>query len=240
MKTSFANQFKVYFRIFQERYLYTAGILAGAVILILVGFFVFLRPTWAERSDLKSELQTKESTYLVKQQELNRLEKIKQTYTEAQTEVEKAAQVLPSAKKIPELLSQLSEITQKAVASSREPLVFKSFNVGSATSTSEDATSTEKTTTTEETSTTESKTDTSQSVSYTTINEGSYQSLPISVNLVGSFSALQSYLENLENNLRLVDIVSISISGGQTGGNLNFTVNLKAYFKPATTSATTE
>ncbi|GEM_PF-4498723 len=239
MKTSFNTQFKVYFRIFQERYLYTAGILAGAVVLILIGFFVFLRPTLAERRDLKNELQSKESIYLMKQQELSRLEKIKQTYMQAQAEVEKAAQVLPSDKKIPELVAQLSDITQKAVATSREPLVFKSFSVGAATSKSEEKTAAEETAA-EETTTTENKNTQTQSVSYIPLNEGSYQSLPISVNLVGSFGALRYYLENLEKNLRLVDIVSISISGGQTGGNLNFTINLKAYFKPATTSSTSQ
>ena len=81
----------------------------------------------------------------------------------------------------------------------------------------------------------------SEGVSYETLDEGGYKSLPVSVNLIGSFKALEYYLENLEKNLRIIDVISINIGGSQSLGSLNFTVNLKVYFQPRSdTSETTQ
>jgi len=242
MKTKLDKQLKVYFEIFKERYLFIAGVLTGAIILIIIGYFVFLQPTWAERGQLKSGNQAKEQTYNLRQSELSRLEKVKETYVQAQAEVEKAAKVLPSEKEVPELLAQLERITQEAVTLSQEPLVFKSFSVGAAVSKSEEeeqAAAEEETGKSEEGTSEEEAKQESESVSYETIDEGGYKSLPVSVNLIGSFSALEYYLENLEKNLRIIDVISINISGSQSIGSLNFTVNLKVYFQPRTTTSET-
>ncbi|MFC1686568.1 type 4a pilus biogenesis protein PilO [Patescibacteria group bacterium] len=232
------KQLKVYFEIFKERYLFIAGLLTGALILVIIGYFVFLQPTWAERGQLKSENETKEQSYDMKQSELNQLEKVKETYVEAQTEVEKAAKALPSEKEIPELVAQLEQITKEAVALSQEPLVFKSFSVGAAISKSEEkqAEADKNTGESEEEAT---KATESESVTYETLDEGGYKSLPVSVNLIGSFNALEYYLENLEKNLRIIDVVSINIGGSQSLGSLNFTVNLKVYFQPRSDTSDT-
>jgi len=238
MKAKLDKQLKVYFEIFKERYLFVAGILTGALVLVLIGFFVFLQPAWAERKQLKNENQTKEQIYNLRQRELNQLEKIKETYIQAQTEVEKAAKALPFEKEIPELLAQLEKITQKAVSLSQEPLVFKSFSVGAAISKSEEEEKEAEKDTSENKEKTKEES-ASESVSYETLDEGGYKSLPVSVNLIGSFNALEYYLKSLEKNLRIVDVISINIGGSQSVSSLNFTVNLKVYFQPRTSSDST-
>jgi Tfp pilus assembly protein PilO len=239
MKNNFNQKLKLYLRIFQERYLFITAILAGALILVLIGFFLFLQPTLADKKQLDNSIESQKQVYSYKQTELNQLESVKQAYTQAQTEVEKATKVLPSDKEIPELVAQLEEITRKSVALSQEPLLFKSFSVGAAISKSEEAQ--QEAEKSEEGETEKSKAEeTAQAVSYEAIEEGGYKSLPISVNLVGSFKALEFYLENVEKNLRLIDVTSINISSGQSYANLNFTINLKVYFQPKTEAASSD
>lgn len=55
------------------------------------------------------------------------------------------------------------------------------------------------------------------------------QTLNASVFVVGSFTQLESFLQKLENNARIMDITSLAIEGG-TNGNLNLKVTLNAYY----------
>ncbi len=237
MENITTKQIKIYWKIFEEKYLYLAAILGAVIVLVIIGSLVFLSPTWAEKNNLKQNIDSKKITYTAKQQELVQLEEIKKNYIQSKSEVDKVSKVLPSEKEIPEVLAQLESINKKTVLNTNTPLVFKSFSVGASASQKESESKTENSTASDKTSSEEESQ--GETIEYTTINEGGYLSLPISVQLIGSFNALEYYLESLEKNLRLIDVIAINISGSAQGANnLSFTVNMKTYFQPASDSST--
>jgi len=48
----------------------------------------------------------------------------------------------------------------------------------------------------------------------------------VKLEVMGSYANLKSFLNNLENNLMIIDVISFSVTAG--GGNVNFSVRVKA------------
>ncbi|HEY4520503.1 MAG TPA: type 4a pilus biogenesis protein PilO [Candidatus Paceibacterota bacterium] len=57
-----------------------------------------------------------------------------------------------------------------------------------------------------------------------------YNTLNIDISLSGSYLSLVSFLETLEKNIRLMDVVSIDATQSAGGGNLGFRVRVNAYY----------
>lgn len=75
--------------------------------------------------------------------------------------------------------------------------------------------------------------DTKNKKSTTSTEVQKYKSLEISIDLVGSYSSLKSFLDAAERNIRLIDISSINItpSGEDAQEFFNFSVILKVYYQ---------
>ena len=56
-----------------------------------------------------------------------------------------------------------------------------------------------------------------------------YQSVILSFSVTGDYNAFRSFLEDLEQSLRLVDVVSIAFSSSQTG-LYDYAVAVKTYW----------
>ncbi|MFH1392294.1 MAG: type 4a pilus biogenesis protein PilO [bacterium] len=50
--------------------------------------------------------------------------------------------------------------------------------------------------------------------------------------LAGSYNALKNYIQALENNLRLIDLVSLNFQSPKDGSYYNFNLTIKAYYEP--------
>lgn len=60
-------------------------------------------------------------------------------------------------------------------------------------------------------------------------DERTYESMPLSFSVTGDYSTFRSFLKDLEQSLRLVDIEGVSFSSTDTGF-YEFTINLRTYW----------
>jgi Tfp pilus assembly protein PilO len=64
-----------------------------------------------------------------------------------------------------------------------------------------------------------------------TVKLGDYYAMPITFQLSGNYSQLQTFLQRLESLTRYTSVTSLAISRTDAR-NLTFTINLNAFFKP--------
>jgi Tfp pilus assembly protein PilO len=63
---------------------------------------------------------------------------------------------------------------------------------------------------------------------------GGYKTLSVDLALSGGYQAFKNYLQSVEKNLRLMDVMSLDMAGGQSGGQkavFSFSVNLNVYYQ---------
>jgi len=58
-----------------------------------------------------------------------------------------------------------------------------------------------------------------------------YKTLAVSLKLSGGYDAFKSYLVAVEKNVRLMDVTSLGLGGGEQG-NYSFSVSLNVYYQP--------
>ncbi|OHA00689.1 MAG: hypothetical protein A3C07_00510 [Candidatus Sungbacteria bacterium RIFCSPHIGHO2_02_FULL_47_11] len=61
--------------------------------------------------------------------------------------------------------------------------------------------------------------------------DDSIRELPITLNLTGSYESLKNFLRDLEQSIRIIDVVDISFGSVEKGGLINFSVRAKTYYQ---------
>lgn len=188
------------------------------LVILFIGYTYFLQPKWAEVKkigilDYNSELSNKEEAedYLTRLDEsLNKFQQINQS------DVEKLAKILPPEEGIPDLFIILEKLTAAS------QLRLKSLDMaegGSLTETSQKEVALIPELQAEE-------------VAPTSVN---INTLSINLNIAGGkqYSDLKNLLENIEKEIRIMDIVSLTYSppgGGVSSGEATYSINLTTYY----------
>ena len=185
-------------------------ILADAIMIGLLIFLLIL-PSYKKMEDINNKIISSEETLEEEQEILNNLKEIREEYQQVKDDMEKINMVLPQGEEIPELLVQLEAMVLDAglFCESIKPI------------------STEE----EVDSTTELQDQEEKEIKRIT----SYKPLDISVELTGNYESFKKYLDNLEKNIRITNITSITIDkpdSEEGGENLfDFALELKTYYQ---------
>jgi len=188
------------------------------LVILLIGYTYFLQPKWAEVKktgilDYNTELKNKQEAedYLARLDEsLKKFQQINKS------DVEKLAKILPAESGIPDLFI----ILEKLMAASQ--LKLKSLDIsqggGQAVGGQKLADTIPEL---------QAEAVTSASVNINTLS--------INLNISGGkqYSDLKNLLENIEKEIRIMDIVSLTYSppgGGVSGGEASYSINLTTYY----------
>ena len=183
-------------------------ILADAIVIGLL-IFLLIFPNYKKMEDINNKMISSGKTLEEEQEILNNLKEMREEYQQVKDDMEKINMVLPQGEEIPELLVQLEAMVLDAglFCESIKPI------------------STEE----EVASITESQ---DQEGAKETV---SYRPLDISVELTGNYKSFKRYLDNLEKNIRILNITSITIvkpDFEEGGENLfDFALELKTYYQ---------
>lgn len=185
--------------------------LKNIIILILIlGFIaivVFLdMPEIQGILDLRKNIKNEKEMFLEKQETLAKVEKLGEDYKADEENLKKVNYILPSNKDIPNLIVQLEALAFEG------GLILENFDL----------------------STTEEKA-VSKAAEIRTQEEiqvKNYQTLVIDLKLIGDYSGLKSFLRAIEENIRLMDIESITLSPQSEESLLfDFEIIIKTYYQ---------
>lgn len=184
------------------------NIIVLILILAFVGVVVFLdMPKVQKILDLRRQIKEEKEKFSEKQILLAKIEKLVQLYEENKENFEKINDVLPFNQDIPNLIVQLEALAFE------NGLVLEDITL----------TPTEKETAgrAKEVRTQEEKV------------SKDYQILAVNFKLIGDYLAFKNFLKTVEENMRLMDIISISFSlaSGEGVQIFNFDLNLKTYYQ---------
>lgn len=59
----------------------------------------------------------------------------------------------------------------------------------------------------------------------------SIQPVDLSFTISGTYSSCKNFIAKLESNLRIIDVTSMSIQGGQDSNTLDFILNIRTYYQ---------
>jgi len=185
-------------------------ILADAIVIGLLVFLLIL-PSYKKMEDASNKVISSKKTLEGDQEILDNLKEIREEYQQIQDDIEKVNMVLPQGEKISELLTQLEAMTLDAglFCESIKP-IFTEEEISSVAKAQEQKKGEIKSPT-------------------------SYKPLGISLELSGNYESFKKYLYNIEKNIRIIDVTSISIkkpSSEEGGENLfDFALELKTYYQ---------
>ena len=198
-------------------------ILPIAIIAVIAIGLWFIKPAYNEIKILIQEIETKQNTLDEKQKLVVDIKKLISQYEDVKGKVNKVFYVLPNEAEIPNILVQLEALA------SENGIIFESINFGEIQQSEQ-----EKITFKEETSLSPEEQGKEQENSKVVDRR---KSISVDVKLIGSYENFKNYLKSLENNIRIMDIISINfsgISGEEKGENLNnfsYLVKLKVYYQ---------
>ena len=193
-------------------------ILPIAIIAVIAIGLWFIKPAYNEIKILTQEIEAKQNTLAEKQKLVVDIEKLISQYEDIKGKVNKVFYVLPSEAEIPNILVQLEALA------SENGIIFESINFG------EIQQSGQGKITFKETSLSPEEQENSMIVDHC-------KSISVDVKLIGSYENFKNYLKSLENNIRIMDIISISFSGvsgeekGENLDNFSYLVKLKVYYQ---------
>ena len=187
------------------------------VIIILINLlismaliFIFANPLWDSVKVLRIETNNKNQDISNTEQLLIKIEKLESEYQEiAEENIQDITLALPKEKDLPYLINQFE------ILSLNNGLLFESLKFG------------------EEIERDKENIDQSKEI----ISPFSY--LPVQIVLSGSYEGLKSYLNNIEDNIRLMDVVRINFENNQISEDINlsgssifkFTLELIIYYQ---------
>jgi Tfp pilus assembly protein PilO len=199
-------------------------ILPIAMIGIIAALLWFVQPTYSEIKNLTQEIKTKEETLEKKQKLVIDIERLVNQYEDIEGRVSKVFYALPNKAEIPNVLVQLEALA------SENGMIFESSNFSKAQQSVQS-----KITSDSENNTASSSETADQQNSIEQI-----RSVSIDVSLIGSYENFKNYLRSLENNIRIMDITSISFSSSsdssesseeRTSDIFSYSVQLKVYYQ---------
>jgi len=192
--------------IFLNRYYPLLGLGIFTLILILAYFFFIAGKITEVKQQKNSRLPIVQQesaalkAYFKKSDELNTF--VKNYNTLHQAELNKAGYALPASAKIPELMAQLPAIT------AQDGFQISQLNIVSA----------------------EPK-NTSRSDETAAPAENSIKQLSVSLGVTGGdYFSFKKLLNDIENHLRLLDVISIEFQSTQ--GSMGYTLNMQTYYLP--------
>lgn len=180
------------------------------LVAIGIGFF-YLKPLYKEIDSLRSQVADKREIVSLKQRSIEKVKELKANYNLIEEKKKKKVfYILPTAPEIPNLLVQLEALA------SENGMMF------------EDVTFTES----ELKNTTKRRSKEKESE-----KKGGLKELTVDIKLNGRYEAFRNYLKALEQNIRIIDIVSIDFSSSkengkessETFGVFSYSIKMKAY-----------
>jgi Tfp pilus assembly protein PilO len=198
-------------------------IIAAALCLIVI-FFLLSVPAWDSFSAVKTEIDLKNQDLAETKDSLAKISELQEKYKNNQDEIEKLADILPKQQDLASLLVQAENL---AVANG---LVMNSINFTEIKDTTPPSAMPEeplmKNTTGEEIN--------GQAVLKQS-TRSDYKILQLNMDLKGSYDSFKKYLKEVEKNMRLMDIISLNLSGAGGGGTENlsssFNVSARVYYQ---------
>jgi len=178
------------------------------LILILIVVIVFLDvPKVQEILALREQISEEKEAFSEKQNLLLKIEELKGDYEENKESLEKVSYILPAEQDIPNLVVQLEALAFE------NGLVLESINLSSS-----------------------EKTQTGRAGEVRESQQGAtsqdYQTLTANLKLIGDYAGFKNFLKTVENNIRLMDIISLNFSAESGGlGLFRFDVSLKTYYQ---------
>lgn len=180
------------------------------LVAIGIGFF-YLKPCYKEIDSLRSQVANKREIVNLKQRSIEKVKEFKTNYNLIEEEKKKKVfYILPTAPEIPNLLVQL-----EALASENgmmfEDVTFTESELKNATKKGSKEKESEK--------------------------KGGLKELTVDIKLSGRYEAFRNYLKALEQNIRIIDIVSIDFSSSKENtkepsenfGVFSYSIKMKAY-----------
>jgi Tfp pilus assembly protein PilO len=195
-------------------------ILPIAMIGIIAALLWFAHPTYSEIKNITQEIEVKEDTLEKKQRLVADIEKLVNQYEDIKGRVNKVFYALPNEAEIPNVLVQLESLA------SENGMIFESLKFSKVRQSVQNKTASES-----------SAASSSEVADQQNVVE-QIKSVSIDINLTGSYENFKDYLKSLENNIRIMDITSISFSSssgsseeGEVSDNFSYSVQLKVYYQ---------
>ncbi len=179
------------------------------LILAFIGIAVFLDiPKVQEVLSLRKEIQNQEEIFLEKQILLAKVEKLQKTYEENKESLEKTDYILPSDQDIPNLIVQLESLALEA-GLILEEIEFLTEEEGF-----------------------EDKARRARKTEEGTVAKD-YQTINVTLNLIGSYSSFRELLRLIEENMRLMDVsfINFSVENTELGSFFEFSLRLMTYYQ---------
>ena len=197
------------------------GLVTIILLIALVAIVMFLDlPAYNRVGFLGEEIEKYEQFLEEKEELLIKVSQLKQIYESREEEINKVYYVLPSLADIPNLIVQFEALA------SENGLILENLGFG-------------KTEAAKKTGGVSWSTGAEGEDTIDRVQEG-YQSLRMSLVLIGSYQSFKSFLKAIEHNIRLMDIRSISFSSaaeqeGEEEGTVGiptytFSVDLDVYY----------
>lgn len=197
-------------------------ILPIAMISIIAALLWFIYPTYGEIKNLTQEIEAKEDTLEKKQKLIIDIEKLVNQYEDIEGRVNKVFYALPNEAEISNVLVQLEALA------SENGMIFESSNFSKEQQIAQKKTTSENNVA----SSSDSKTAIQQNI----IEQ--IKSISVDISLIGSYENFKNYLKSLENNIRIMDITSVSFSSSsnsseeeEVSDNFSYSIQLKVYYQ---------
>jgi len=165
------------------------------IAIIMIGLW-FIKPTYKEIRNLSQEINTKQEILNEKQKLVFDIEKLVSQYEDIKGRVNKVFYALPTEAEIPNILVQLEALA------SENGIIFESVNFGEIQENKQNKITFKETALSPE--------EQNDLENLETVNN--IKSIFVDVKLTGSYENFKKYLKGLENNIRIVDVVSVNFS----------------------------
>ncbi|PIS42025.1 MAG: hypothetical protein COT24_05715 [Candidatus Kerfeldbacteria bacterium CG08_land_8_20_14_0_20_40_16] len=193
---------------------YFRFILNGVIILLLfISFYFILWPKYSEINDEGSlDYESKVELLESRNQELAQLQDLEVKFNQiTSAEIVKLEKILPSGKDFSDIFVQMENLAKESGLKLSRVSITEGGLVEVATDTGKNST------------TSKSKTSSNTGKEIGAVN------ISLSVEGDNTYPALKIFLDNIEDNMRIVDIDSLSYTP-PTGESSSYTVNLKTYY----------
>ncbi|MBU2229331.1 type 4a pilus biogenesis protein PilO [Patescibacteria group bacterium] len=191
---------------------YFRFILGAVVVLLLVlSTYLIILPKYKQIADEGYlDYEQKQQTLEAKKNELRELQKLQEELSQITTvEMERLERILPSSKDIPDIFLQMESLARES------GLTVSRVSIAETSGRSSNSNSS------------------AAKNSETNVNQaGGIQTITISLSVEGNttYDSLKILLDNIEDNMRIVDLDSLSYSPPETEGDSSFSVNLATYY----------
>jgi len=182
-------------------------VLALAIIILAMGYFLLIQPKYRQAiKNVELVSQEKELKYLAQQKYLNQLNELKAAYQNITTEDrDKIEAVLPNQAKTEELFAEIEAIVSK------NGLILTSLQIEPEAN---------KSTAQNRRTTGSARRNTGNKTEIENLPEG-IGKVKIVMNLLGTdYGSLKNIIKTIENNLRLMDIVTLDFSPAENQTSL--------------------